>query len=91
MKEIKKIEPMSLAKITALIYLFFGIVLAVFGYFVGMYATAAPSELFVKYGAVILFVMPMAYLIGGFVFGYIVALIYNALASKMGGVKVDLK
>lgn len=42
-------------------------------------------------GTVVLIALPIAYGITGLICGYIVALVYNFVAEKFGGIKIDLR
>jgi hypothetical protein len=90
MKEIKKIDPMSMAKISALLYFVTGIVLAIAGIIAGPYI-ASQAPLYAQYGWLVVILVPLIYLVAGFVVGYVVAVLYNIFASKIGGIKIDLK
>ena len=90
MKELKVIDPMSLGKMMAIIS-------AVIGFIVGLFSAAfAPfMAAFNPVGAAALgvlaiIVFPIASAIAGFVMGVIVAFVYNEVAKRYGGVKLDL-
>ena len=93
MQELKKIDPISTAKIYAA-------VMAIVGFIVGLAVTFGllfygPSPIieqpwlpFLSIFAVILF--PIMYGIAGFIMGGIFAIIYNMIAGKVGGIKIEL-
>lgn len=92
--ELKSINPKSLAKVLAvnglIIGLLVGIVIAAFG---GLASQIAPGgRMFaVAFGVLSIIIFPIAYAIAGFVGGAIMAVIYNFVAKRVGGVKVVLK
>jgi hypothetical protein len=95
------IEPVSYAKINALIYgafgLFAGIMLAIFiiafassiALLLSNFLTIAVGTL-QAFGVLMILLLPIASVIGGFALGLIYAVLYNFLASRLGGVKFGL-
>jgi hypothetical protein len=100
MFELKKISPLSLAKVQTLF-------MAVFGLFVGLlYAglgkilSGLPEEVQSQagltpevsaiFGPWAILIMPITYAIIGFITGLIGAWIYNVIAKQIGGIKVEL-
>ncbi len=88
MRELKAIDVMSMATVTAVIS-------AIWGFFAGIMAAAGlgstmplGASLFGGVAAIIL--MPIAAAIMGFVGGAITAFVYNVVAQRVGGVKLDL-
>ncbi|HVA82934.1 MAG TPA: hypothetical protein VNF06_02105, partial [Candidatus Aquilonibacter sp.] len=75
---IQRIEPMQYAKVLAVLEAVFAFISGVFALFVG--------------GGIIghLIIAPIVQAIVGFILGYIIALLYNYIAKKIGGVKVTL-
>jgi hypothetical protein len=92
MTELKHIDPMTLGKIHAAFA-------AIMGFFVGIVIALGGLSAFVvrgsSFGAALglaaVVVLPILYAIMGFVAGVIVALIYNFLAKRIGGIKVVLR
>ncbi len=88
---IKRIDPMSLAKIYAVIMAVFGFVMGVV-FFISM-AFVGPSlstpVYFAGAGIFMIVFFPIFYGILGFIAGAIGAVLYNFVASKIGGVKVE--
>lgn len=89
MKTISRIEPLSLGKI-------YGAVLGVFGFLVGLVVGAFGSRNFgmmgsLGFGSLSIVVFPLLYWLLGFVSGYATAWVYNIVAKKIGGIKVELK
>ena len=97
MHELKKVEPISLAKIYgisgAIIGFVVGIIIATISLFVG--ATTAQSVAFGPFigvlGVVAVIITPIFYGIAGFLAGVISAFIYNVIAGQIGGVLVELE
>ena len=83
MKELKEVKPMSLAKISGLLGL-------VYGFIADVLVLLLPSE-WSSYGYLIFLAFPLVYLLMGFLSGFVGAVLYNLLAKRVGGVKVDLK
>ena len=93
MMELKKFDIMSMAKINALI-------MAVFGFFIGlvygiivmviMAASQGPA-ISVGVGVLMIVGMPILYGLMGFVFGAIGAALYNVIAAKIGGIKLEFR
>jgi hypothetical protein len=101
MKEVKKIEKYSVAKISAIIH-------ACGGFLVGLFiATTNIANILLQPGfndsaiVVILFNIGAGFLLGalfflafaiaGWVVGWAIAAIYNLAAKKMGGIKIELE
>ncbi|MAG46993.1 hypothetical protein CL617_00165 [archaeon] len=82
--ELKKIDPMSIAKLSTAIYGVFGIpigiIMATFG---GLFGGG------LGFSAII--IVPIAYAFIGFVSGIIVGLLYNVAAKYVGGVTFDFE
>lgn len=99
MKTIKSVDPIQYGKVMAVIMaivlfvegIFFTIVFTVFG---AMGGIGSGTAFFAGMGFVggILFTAALVIggLVGGFVMGVIGALIYNFIASKIGGIKIEL-
>lgn len=95
---IKRIDPMSLARITGLLYavlgLLLGALLSVISFtMASILPTSVPSQFGVfrmlfGVGAVIL--LPCLYGALGFVGGLLSAAIYNGLAKAIGGVVIEI-
>ena len=93
MTEIKRVGVLSLAKIIGLLYTDIGLIIWLFmGCFmlIGLMAQApeAPAEAMVMVGFFCL--IPFFYGMMGFVGGAIIALLYNFVAGKIGGIEVEL-
>ncbi len=89
MKQIIKVGILSVAKIYALIYAVIGLVIgAIYGLIFGI-VLPAPMNWIAGIG--FLLGLPVLFGIMGFVCGLICAALYNWLASKIGGIEIELK
>jgi hypothetical protein len=97
MSVLKHVGVLSVAKITALFGLVFGLVYGI------IFATFASTLLMIMpvasslgaagaggIGAVIVVFMAIGGVIGGFIYGAVVAFLYNIFAGWVGGVQLDL-
>jgi hypothetical protein len=91
MQEIRSIDMMSLAKMKAFFGIIFGLVYGIMIAFVfgaaGLSKGATGLEVF---GVLAIVIFPIVFAIMAFIMGAIVAVIYNFLAGKFGGVEVEL-
>lgn len=92
--ELKKIGVLSLGKIGAFIGFLFGIVGAIYFTILKSTGLIDLAQLEQGIGAEafswgVILMIPISYLISGFVFGILVAGFYNIVARKIGGVKLD--
>jgi len=97
MSVLKHVGVLSVAKIAALFGLVFGLVYGIiFAVFASTLLMIMPmaSSLGAAgaggVGAVIVILTAIAGAIGGFIYGGIIAFLYNAFAGWIGGVQVDL-
>ena len=89
--KIKKIYPLSLAKIT-------GLILAILGFFFGLPITVLtivgvltgvkPQGIS---GYIAIIVLPFFYGVLGFIMAFVQAWLYNLIAKKTGGVEIDVE
>jgi len=89
MLELKKIDVMSLAKISTILGVVFGFILGILETIAYILAPSTPTYAALGFLAVIIF--PIVYAIIGFVGGVITAFIYNIVAERIGGITVDLQ
>ncbi len=97
--ELKRIDPLSVAKVTAILYgamglLFGGLfsLLALMGFALDNSSTgaeAALTSMIFGVGAVI--ILPLFYGILGGIFAALGAMLYNLIARFFGGIRVDLE
>ncbi len=90
MKEIRKVDPMSYAKFSGAM----GFVLGLFAGLMTALFSSALSQAGVPgaggAGIAAIIITPIMYGIGGFIGGYVGALVYNMVAERAGGIKVEL-
>ena len=92
---IKRVGPLSCAKIAAALYAVLGLVAGIFisvAAMVGAFAAnqEAAGALGLLFGVGSIVMLPIMYGCIGFVGTLIMAAVYNALASAVGGVEVDI-
>lgn len=96
--KITRIDPMSLAKVSAVVGLIMGFIYGVIyflamsavGSLMGILGTSA-GGIMPGLGALALIGFPIMYAIGGFIGGLISAVVYNFAAKQVGGVNITLK
>jgi len=93
---IRRIGPMSLAKMAAVLYAIIGVLIgAVFslaamaGAFAAAGTDAGPFPMIVGTSAIV--IVPVFYACLGFIGALITATLYNVLASSVGGVEIDVE
>ena len=88
MKEIKRMEPMPIAKIAGIAGLAMGVILDIVLIIAGLIQGTSLAELFTN---PTLMIMPIiSYGIAWFIAGLFFAWLYNLLAKKIGGIKLEL-
>jgi len=97
LKTLKAIDPMSVAKVAAVLGIIWGLVVGI-GIFVGLGIEQYMGRFYTGFGTLmpmvgmaVLIALPIGYGIAGFICGFIGALVYNFVAKQIGGIKVDLK
>ena len=93
---ITRIGPMSAARIAGVLYAFMGLFIGCLFSLATMMGTALPpgDNPFaggMVFGAAAVFVLPILYGFFGFVSTLIAAVIYNALASMLGGIEIETR
>ena len=96
MKEIKRIDPMSYAKITGIVMAAIGLLMAFFfllfgGLFASMSSGTSSGFGMAGAGIASIIIFPIMYGILGFISGLVGAIIYNAVAGTIGGVKIQFE
>ena len=89
MQKIKKIGVLSLAKIFGLLYALIGLILGALFAVLSLFGFSA-EETGLFFGVASIIIFPILYGIMGFVGGLITAFFYNSVASKIGGLEVEL-
>lgn len=98
MKEIKRINILSVAKIYGLSMAFVGLIIGIFvGFAMFFFGTfVGPDNNYSSYfgvslGIIGLLAMPILFGLLGLIFGGLASFFYNILASWLGGVKIELE
>ncbi|HWS72663.1 MAG TPA: hypothetical protein VN605_11140 [Thermoanaerobaculia bacterium] len=92
---IKRIAPMSLAKVSAVLYALLGLIFGACISLISMAGSAfAPKEAAgfgMLFGVGAIIALPIFYGILGFVFSLISAALYNLVAGWVGGIEIDVQ
>src|SRR5205814_10616937 len=94
MRRIKRIAPLQLGKMLAVLYGILGLIFIPFFLIMSMVASQLPSEQRVgimAFGAGFALLFPLIYAAIGFIGGIIGALIYNLVAKWIGGIEVEVE
>ena len=95
MYQIKKFDIGSVAIISLILFSILGFLLAIpFSFFSYLVSSFSPSSVQDEsssiFGLLFIIIMPILYGIGGTIMNVIMAAIYNIIAKKMGGLKIEL-
>ena len=91
MKEIKSVEPVSVAKITAIISAIWAFVVVTVGLLFTPLIMMGPFHGYVTlFGLAAIVIYPMLAAIMGFIGGLVGAFFYNVAAKYTGGVRLDI-
>jgi hypothetical protein len=96
MKEIKKVDPVSLAKVWGVLYAIVGLLIGLlFAAFGSIIRELSPDEggsaIGNLFGTMSLFFFPIFYGVIGLIAGIIGGFLYNWIASLVGGIQIELK
>ncbi len=93
MAEIKKIDVLSMGKISGILYAIIGLVVGLVITILSVTNMAIPESMgpLGTLGPYAVALMPIIYGIVGFVAGIIIAALYNLLVRWVGGIKIELK
>lgn len=87
MTELKRVDIVSAAKVTAVLAAIFGLIVGILFTFVGGFG-AMPS--LGGWWPLNLIFWPILYALAGVVFGALYAALYNVVARLVGGIKIEL-
>jgi hypothetical protein len=94
MVQIKRIGVKQTAKVLAVFYFLISLVfvlpMAVFTLFIGTLGGQKSGLSGATFGGLFLLLMPLVYAAIGFVMAAITAVIYNAIAKRVGGIEIEL-
>ena len=92
---VKRIGPLSFAKITAVLYglmgLIFGAVISLISLISSSFAPKEAGPMGMLFGAAAIVALPIFYGVLGFIMSLIGAALYNLVAAWVGGVELDLQ
>ena len=92
MTTIKYVAPKPLAKLLAILYLIFGVLIGLIFLLTALVpALGGQPELSMRDGIYGIIFIPIAYALLGLIGGYVTAMLYNVLARKFGGIQVELE
>lgn len=93
---VRRVSPLSLAKISGLLYAFLGLLIGAFVSLFSFVASgmlperdAGPFAMLFGVGAIV--VLPIFYGVIGFIGSLIMAALYNLVAGMVGGIEVDVQ
>ena len=89
MREIKKIDVWSLAKIEAIIGVILGLIIGILTFILP--PLPGQEQTLKSLGVYAIFLAPIIYAIIGFVSGVVIAFLYNIVAKWVGGIKIKLE
>lgn len=91
---LRRIEPLSLARMLGIIYAFIGLVAALPAgcalTLVGSMTAEVPA-MFGGLGIIVVLLYPIAFGLMGFVSGLITAFVYNFASDRFGGVEIEVE
>ncbi|RKY16982.1 MAG: hypothetical protein DRQ55_16840 [Planctomycetota bacterium] len=96
--KLRRIDPVSCAKVFGLLYAFIGLLMGVFTSFLTVLGSAVASQSGAEFPAVAfafggvfaMFVAPIVYGLTGAFVGLIGAALYNLIAGRIGGIELEL-
>jgi ABC-type phosphate transport system permease subunit len=98
---IKRIDPLQLGKILAVIYGLLSLIFVVPFFLMFLAASAfsgagrngfeAPTIMISGFGLMMIIIMPIMYAVMGFIAGVVGAFIYNVVAKWIGGIEVEFE
>lgn len=93
MIKLRSVRVLSVAKVNAILYGILGLLFAPFFLIGPGLAVVGAPELRRSLAGVILFVafVPFFYAVLGFIFGAVIAFIYNAISHAVGGIEIELE
>ncbi len=94
MKEIRQVDPFSLAKVWGVLYAAIGVIIglffAAFGSLMQQFETEETSGLSAMFGVSSLILFPLLYGFIGLLAGMIGGFLYNVIARWVGGIRIEL-
>jgi hypothetical protein len=90
MAEIRRISPLSAAKIAGVLYGIMGLLFIPLFLVIRTFAPEAETGMIGFGSGIAIFIVPVVYACLGFVFTFIAAALYNLIAGIVGGLEVEL-
>jgi hypothetical protein len=94
MVQIKRIGIKQTAKVISVFYFLISLVfvlpISLIAFFLGSLGGKEDGFFATAFGGIILLLLPLFYALMGFVMVALTALIYNALAKRIGGIEIEL-
>lgn len=92
MKTVSRIDVLSCARMNAIVTGFIGgVIAALYALMILLGGLAMGRFAYVLIGLAVIIFVPLLYGLVGFVFGALIAAVYNLVAKKFGGIKIELK
>lgn len=91
MMKIKRIKPLSLAKVQGLMMFVFGILISLFSLISILSVRSVTKQTITPLAIGIFVFLPFLYAFIGFVLGLITAGLYNLIARRIGGIEVEVE
>lgn len=95
MIKIKKVNPLSLAKILSIVYALGGLLLGAIGTIFSLLGVPNPAHLSAgiflpNFGLASIIFIPIFFALQGFLLGFVFAFFYNLASGWIGGVEVEM-
>ena len=90
---IKRVRPLSAAKVAGAIYAVAGLLGGAILSFMAFTSAASKDESFLNmvFGTAAVIAMPIVYGVIGFIGAFVTAALYNLIASRVGGIEIDVE
>lgn len=89
---LRRIDPISTAKVAGILYALLGVILGLFMALFGSFFDAASGGGFGgSFGIATIFIFPVMYGLIGLIGGLISAFLYNLVAGWVGGIELDFE
>jgi hypothetical protein len=88
MAQLKRLGPLSVAKVQAILMAFIGLIE---GAIFAALGSLMPAEAGFGFGALSIVIFPVLFAVFGFLFGALSAWLYNVVAGWVGGIEVEFE
>jgi hypothetical protein len=86
-----RIGPRSAAKVIALLYALFGLIMGAFFSIAAVFRAEAGGGVGAAWGVAAVVIFPVLYAVLGFLATLLTAWLYNVVAAAVGGIELDLR